>query len=74
MNQEKIKIKKVNTYIVESNNDSNIVMHSNKTAYCQKCGSKLDEDSLDRFCDDDCRRNYFAEIRRDCDGIYNSVF
>lgn len=71
MNQEK---KKVNTYIVESNNDANIVVHSNKTTYCQKCGSKLSEDSLDRFCDEDCRREYFQEIRRDCDGIYSSVF
>lgn len=79
MKQENINTKKIikvniNTYLVESNNDANMFVHFNKSDYCVKCGKKLDENSLDRFCDDDCRRDYFTEIRRDCDGIYNNVF
>jgi hypothetical protein len=34
-----------------------------------KCGKKLDENSLDRFCDSECRREYFAEIRKDIDSL-----
>jgi hypothetical protein len=71
MNQEK---NKVNTYIIEGNNDANLRVDFKKTNYCVKCGKVLDEDSLDRFCDEDCRRNYFEELRHDCDDIYSNVF
>jgi hypothetical protein len=71
MNQEEIK---VNIYIVESNNDANLRVDFKKSSYCIKCGNRLDGSSLDRFCDEDCRREYYAEIRHDCNEIYSNVF
>jgi hypothetical protein len=70
MNQEK---SRVNTYIIEENNDANSRVHSIKTVYCQKCGKVLDEDSLSRFCDSDCRRNYFEEINNNTLALYSNI-
>lgn len=54
-----------NSYIVEIDNNANTIITSPKTQYCVKCGKKLNENSLDRFCDSECRKEYFAEIRKD---------
>jgi hypothetical protein len=59
-----------NTYI-DLTNDANYVMVSSKSTYCYKCGKKLGEDSLDTFCDVGCRREYYQEIKKDSDGIYD---
>jgi len=58
-----------NSYIVELDNNSNAFVVPIKTTYCMKCGKKLDENSLDRFCDSECRKEYYAEIRKDIDSL-----
>ena len=55
--------------IVEVDNNANITVRSDKSTYCLKCGNKLDDDSLDDFCDSECRKEYYAEIRHDLRGI-----
>jgi hypothetical protein len=50
---------------------SNITIIS---AYCIKCGSKLTENKVkdshgNSFCNDFCRKDFWAEIRRDTDGL-----
>ena len=58
-----------NLYIVELDNNSNAIINPVKTTYCIKCSKKLDENSLDRFCSEECRQEYFAEIRKDIDSL-----
>lgn len=57
------------SYIMELDNNGNVIVTPIKTTYCIKCGKKLDENSLDRFCDSECRKEYFAEIRKDIDSL-----
>lgn len=38
--------------------------------YCSKCGRQLEEGSTSEFCDQWCRSEYFAEIRRENDARY----
>lgn len=59
----------INTYL-QMTNDANYIMVSNKSEYCFKCGKELDENSLDIFCDRECKKDYYAEIKKDYDGIY----
>jgi len=47
-----------NSYIVELDNNANAIVTSAETKYCVKCGKKLDENRLDRFCDSECRKEY----------------
>jgi hypothetical protein len=60
---------KNNTYI-DLTCDANYIVVSSKSTFCYKCGKELDENSLDTFCDYECRREYYAEIKKDYDGIY----
>jgi len=53
----------------ELDNNANAIIIPAKTTYCVKCGKKLNEDSLDRFCDSECRKEYYAEIRKDIDSL-----
>jgi hypothetical protein len=62
-------MEKQKKYIVELDNNANAIVTSSRSTYCMKCGKKLDENSLDRFCDSECRREYFAEIRKDIDSL-----
>ena len=58
-----------NLYIHELDNNANTIITPAKTTYCMKCGKKLNENSLDRFCDRECRKEYYAEIRKDIDSL-----
>lgn len=59
-----------NKYIYELNSDSNYIISVSKTNYCVQCGKELDElTNLNRFCDEDCRREYFYQVRRDLNGF-----
>lgn len=53
------------SYAIELDNNANIIVVPTKTTYCMKCGKKLDKDSLNEFCDSYCRKEYYAEIRKD---------
>lgn len=64
-------MEKQKKYIHDLDNNANGIVYSAKTNYCMKCGKELDENSLDRFCDAECRKEYYAEIRKDIDGITN---
>ena len=63
------RMKYKNSYIVEIDNNANAISTPAKTTYCVKCGKKLNENSLDRFCDSECCKEYFAEIRKDIDSL-----
>ena len=58
-----------NLYIHELDNNANAIITSPKTQHCVKCGKKLNKNSLDRFCDSECRKEYFDEIRKDIDSL-----
>ena len=61
---------KYNSFTYELNNDSTYTLVDSKTTYCIKCGSELGEDSVgSRFCDNECRREFYSEIRHDIGGI-----
>lgn len=66
-----IKAKYNNTYNIELTNDANYLVTGNDNTYCFKCGSLLDdENSLNnRFCDSECRREYYAEVSHDLRGL-----
>lgn len=57
---------------------SNINIHNNikeivtvKTyKYCIKCLKDLPEDSLEPWCDQYCKNEYFAEQRKEADACY----
>jgi len=58
-----------NLYIHELDNNANAIITPAKTQYCVKCGKKLNENSLDRFCDSECRKEYYAKIRKDINSL-----
>lgn len=45
----------------------------NKATYCLKCGTKLMEDSLDNFCDKECRKEYYAELAKDNNNLFRNM-
>jgi len=51
---------------IELNNDANYVFVFEEIGYCLKCGKPL---LSGKFCDDDCRRDYYAEINYDLGGF-----
>ena len=58
------------TYTYELDNNSTYTLVDSEITYCIKCGSELGEDSVgSRFCDNECRREFYSEIRHDISGI-----
>ncbi len=45
----------------------------NETKYCLKCCKLLINNKVKNFCDRDCRRDYYLEIRQDMDDIYSEA-
>lgn len=65
--EHKINKNNINRYY-ELNNDSSYIMVNN-IGYCLKCGAELDELANEPFCDRECKREYYAEIRKDLNGF-----
>lgn len=42
--------------------------------YCWKCGITLKLYSPNQFCSSECRREYYAEIRKENDCCFNEFF
>ena len=56
-------------YELHTTNDGNYMLVPEESKWCIKCGNDLEIGSLDKFCDSECRREYFAEIRHDLRGL-----
>lgn len=58
------------------NNQITNIFVNNNTGYCSKCLSVLGENRVidsegNEFCDMDCRKEYYYEIRREMDSRLN---
>lgn len=52
-----------------------------KNKYCAKCGKSIKDDGVgvkdiagNMFCDNECKREYWLEIRQDWDDVYREVW
>lgn len=55
-----------------NNNDINIkeIVTVKTYTYCIKCGRDFSEPSIDHFCDDYCRSEYYQELAKESDACY----
>ena len=53
-------------------NNINIANNPNnkKIKYCDKCGKELINDMFGEFCDWECTKEYWQEIRQELDACY----
>lgn len=49
--------------------NDNINTYKNEYLYCIKCGRRFITPSPIQFCDQECRREYYQEIRKENDAL-----
>lgn len=65
MSKLDIQARNNNTYL-QITNDANYLVTSKQSEYCLKCGAKIE---FGRFCDVECKREFYSEVNRDLNGF-----